>query len=116
MPIRIIRPGREFTVPIGDATFRVRRMTDAEQEAFDAAHTPGTPARALAYITAVIVGWDGVADETGALIPYDAALLPLLPWETVLEPILERLRGGPDPLAARAASETLPPLRGTQNG
>ena len=45
MPIRIIRPGREFAVPIGDATFQVRRMTDAEQLSFDAAHVPGSPAQ-----------------------------------------------------------------------
>src|SRR3990167_8485753 len=107
MPIRIIRPGREFTVPIGSATFRVRRMTDEEQIAFDAAHAPGTPARATAFLAAVIVGWEGVVDETGELLPYDAALVPHLDWETVLAPILARLRGGPDPLAeARAPIST----------
>lgn len=116
MPIRIIRPARKFAVEIGGSMFMVRRMTDEEQTAFDTAHVPRSPERALAFIKAVIVGWDGVADETGALLPYDAALLPLLPWETVLEPILDRLRGGPDPLAARAASATLPPSPGTPNG
>lgn len=114
--IRIIRPGREFTVPIGDATFTARRMTDEELSAFNEAHPPGTPARAAAYIKAVIVGWSGVLLEDGTEALYDPELLVNLPYEEVLEPILERLRGGLDPLAARAASATLPPLPGTLNG
>ena len=116
MPIRIVRPGREFAVPIGDATFQVRRMTDAEQLSFDAAHVPGSPARAMAYVKAVIVGWSNVFLEDGHAAAFDSELLVHLPYDTVLEPLLERLRGGPDPLAARAASATLPPSTGTPSG
>ena len=116
MPIRIIRPGREFPVEIGDATFTVRRMTDEEQLAFDAAYPVGSPNRGQAFIKAVIVGWSNVVIEDGQAVAFDPALLIHLPYEGVLEPILARLRGGLDPLAARASSATLPPSPGSANG
>ena len=116
MAIRIIRPGREFPVSIGDATFTVRRMTDAEYAAFDAAHPVGSAPRVQAYLTAVIVGWTGVLTEDGQPAAFAAELVPLLSYEDVIEPILARLRGGLDPLAARAASATSRPSPGTPNG
>ena len=116
MAIRLIRPGRSFSVEIGGALFMVRRLTDAAKAALDEVHAQGTPARAAAFIKQTVVGWENVVDEAGTPLPYDPDLVPLLPWESVIEPILERLRGGPDPLAARAASATLPPSTTTENG
>ena len=100
---------------IGGATFRLRRMTDEERAALDDAH-PIQAARTAAYLQAVVVGWEGVEDEAGLPLPYDAGLVKYLDWETIINPLLERLRGGLDPLAARAASATLPPSTGTLNG
>lgn len=116
MAIRLIRPGREFTIPIGDATFSVRRMTALEQGAFDLAHPSDAPGRIQAWLEATIIGWSGVVAEDGQPVDYDASLIAHFDFERVLYPLIERLRGGPDPTPAQPSSETAPLSNGMRNG
>lgn len=120
MPIRIVKHGQTYSKAIQGAVFTLRRESlQRRQELVDEyLQRPGQPPRMLLFVEArlqeALVGWTGVTDQGGREVPFDKALVGVLP-DAVRSELNDALNQGPDPLASSSAT-TSPSCDATPNG